>query len=527
MSRKTTARALALLAVSVGSVAAAAMPAAASRATAGPVRYIAPVDAPIIDAFRTPATRFGAGNRGVDFATEPGQEVRSAAPGEVVFAGQVGGAWHVVVLHADGIRTSYSFLAATRVRRGQRVASGDVVGVAGSALHFGARAGDVYLDPLDLLGGEPLAVHLVPDRPKSEADERSGLMEHLVGLGRGIWRAVEVGAAAADWVAGAAIDAAVLDPEALRIWLHYMVSLSGLPAATHLLVATAEWTAEREHCTARSVARPSPRRGRRIAVLVAGIGSSSGKSGICSLDTRALGYDEKIEFSYAGGDAREHPYSPSDTEGDLGVAGTRLRALLDELGARYPGVPIDVFAHSQGGVVARAALGGTLANHPPVEHLVTLGTPHGGSDTATAVALNPTDAKVIQKVTGLGEPLVPDSRAATQLAETSSFIRGLPPPPPHIQVTSIAARGDLVVPAPRSRVEGGDNRIVGIPGVLSDHGRLPGDPQVAREIALALAGMPATCRTLGEALTDAIAGELIALGEDALGAATGAVTRGG
>ncbi|MBV8386955.1 MAG: M23 family metallopeptidase, partial [Acidimicrobiia bacterium] len=42
----------------------------------------------------------------MDYATAPGTEVRAAADGEVVFAGQVGGTLHVVVLHGDGIRTS-------------------------------------------------------------------------------------------------------------------------------------------------------------------------------------------------------------------------------------------------------------------------------------------------------------------------------------------------------------------------------------------------------------------------------------
>src|ERR687884_2023890 len=72
------------------------------------VVYRPPVDGPVIDPFRPPATPYGPGNRGIDYRTVPGELVRAAADGDVVFAGQVGGSLPVVVLHPDGIRTSYS-----------------------------------------------------------------------------------------------------------------------------------------------------------------------------------------------------------------------------------------------------------------------------------------------------------------------------------------------------------------------------------------------------------------------------------
>ncbi|MGH9285917.1 MAG: peptidoglycan DD-metalloendopeptidase family protein, partial [Acidimicrobiales bacterium] len=89
----------------------AAVPAAAPN-------YQAPVDASIADPFRPPAHRYGPGNLGVDYATRPGQPVRAAAPGVVTFAGAVGAARHVVVGHADGIRTTYAFLGRVLVRAG-------------------------------------------------------------------------------------------------------------------------------------------------------------------------------------------------------------------------------------------------------------------------------------------------------------------------------------------------------------------------------------------------------------------------
>jgi len=128
-----------------------------------PGAYVPPVDRPLVDRFRPPPSAYGAGNRGVDYDTVEGDEVRAAAPGEVTFAGRVGLGLHVVVLHPDGIRTSYSFLAEAVVRRGERVERGDVVGHAGATLHWGARVGDRYVDPLGLLGSAgPPEVHLVP-----------------------------------------------------------------------------------------------------------------------------------------------------------------------------------------------------------------------------------------------------------------------------------------------------------------------------------------------------------------------------
>ncbi len=128
------------------------------------VTYRPPVDAPVTDPFRPPLTPYGPGNRGIDYATAPGMSVHAAADGVVVFAGAVAGGLHVTVLHADGIRTTYSFLAVIRVHERQTLRGGDVLGVTGVALHLGARRGDVYIDPASLWrpATGPPAVHLVP-----------------------------------------------------------------------------------------------------------------------------------------------------------------------------------------------------------------------------------------------------------------------------------------------------------------------------------------------------------------------------
>jgi hypothetical protein len=151
------------LAALVAVLAATVLAGFAPPASAAPVTYIAPVSGPVLDPFRPPTTPYGPGNRGLQYRTTPGQVVRASAPGRVAFAGQVGGARHVVIAHADGVRTSYSFLRAVNVRVGQVVQQGDPVGTTADTFHFGARVGDSYLDPAILIAGGPAQVHLIPD----------------------------------------------------------------------------------------------------------------------------------------------------------------------------------------------------------------------------------------------------------------------------------------------------------------------------------------------------------------------------
>jgi murein DD-endopeptidase MepM/ murein hydrolase activator NlpD len=113
-----------------------------------------------------PYQRFGPGHRGVDLAATPNQPVHSALPGVVTFAGRVAGRPVVVVRHSDGLRTTYLPVLPT-VRVGDRVVGGEPIGrlatdlhcIQTSCLHWGARRGDTYLDPLTLL---PQQVVLLP-----------------------------------------------------------------------------------------------------------------------------------------------------------------------------------------------------------------------------------------------------------------------------------------------------------------------------------------------------------------------------
>ncbi len=521
-----------------------------SRAGAAPPPvYRPPVEAEVADPFRPPAHRYGPGNRGLEYGTAPGTPVRAAAGGLVTFAGLVAGSRHVTVRHPDGLRTTYSFLASINVVVGQRVEQGTEVGATAGHLHFGVRSGDSYLDPASLFSR--VAVRLVPfDDPPGTgpAGERSAIRQLIGGVG-GV-----VNDAADRVVAGAAATSAWLRDEGgqtLRTALHYAAAVG--PGAVPLRLLTsgvrsvrAAEAASRRPCTASGLAPPAPPGDRRVAVLVAGLGSSSRSAAIDDLDTAALGYADPdvVRFSYGGGRTptsgsglervAASDYGPADTQTDLRASGSRLAELIEALAHEMPDTPIDVFAHSQGGLVTRLALRDLQGRHGAdwlrrVGLVVTLGTPHDGADLATAVfAVGSTQlgSLLFDQVAGpLGLELDDDAVGVGQLAETSQLISDLAkePLPQSIRAVSIAARGDPIVPVPRTELAGATQVVVPIVG-LHAHDALPGSPEAARELALAVAGLPPTCTTFQAALADQLIGEGISWAEDTAGAVAWAAT---
>jgi murein DD-endopeptidase MepM/ murein hydrolase activator NlpD len=123
----------------------------------------------VLRGFEAPTSPYGPGHRGVDLGLAQGGLVSAAADGVIGFAGPVAGRGVVVVVHADGISTEYEPVtpvvrAGAGVRRGQPVGrlSGTHPACApASCLHWGARRGSAYVDPLSLL--RPLGpVRLLP-----------------------------------------------------------------------------------------------------------------------------------------------------------------------------------------------------------------------------------------------------------------------------------------------------------------------------------------------------------------------------
>jgi len=532
--------ALVVVAATIGAApAAAGRPGGAGRVGDQPipvVAYTPPVDAPIADPFRPPAGPYSAGNRGLEYATAPGSPVRASAAGTVVFAGQVGGALHVTILHRDQVRTSYSFLAAIEVVSGAEVRLGDRIGTSGALLHFGARAGDAYFDPASLFTGTVAEVELLPFEvpPGSTPDaEARALATIVLAEGRGL--SVASLSDAYDWLRGAAD--VVVAPAARR-----GLARAGLGVAGDL----AERLLAPGPCSpGPPPAGPVAEQPRRAAVTVAGLGSSSASGSIDELRSGDLGYapDRVVRFSYAGGrtpgtggafgEIPSTDYSSGTTQGDVVGAGRRLADLVEQVAAADPDAVIDVYAHSLGGVVTRLALVELAARGFDVRRLglvTTLGSPHDGADLATAVAaangrwLSNRALDAAEQVLGTG--LDPDGLAIAQLAEGSAVVAQLAEAgvPPGVPFLSIAARGDVVVAAPHTEVRGAASVTVPVSG-RSAHGDLVGSEAATAEVARALAGQPPGCETWDDIVADVLTGHAVSAVEDQL--TTAAVVGGG
>jgi len=494
-----------------------AAPAAATpeQTDSGEVVYSPPVDAPILDPFRPPATPYGPGNRGIEYATAPATPVRAAADGVVRFAGVVAGRQWVTLHHDDGVRTTYGPLAEFGVSVGDRVQRGDPLGSTAGALLLTARVGEAYIDPASLFDAGPPRVYLVPEPLDVPAPHKAPDGGWSLPGGDALLTAI-------DWE----IRHLVATPDLL-------VSLTPIPAFDAAVDSLTEWNQRQRECTSPAVAPPPPE-GRRVAVLVGGLGSSSSDAAVADVDTPGLGYgaSDVLRFSYSGGripsavdvsgelaGIEVTDYGPRDTVGDLEVAGTHLAAVLLQAAQAAPeGVPVDVIAHSQGGIVTRLALAELAVSHPEALRrlgvVATVGSPHHGADLAAiiqAAADNPLDPLLVaaaQAIAGL--PISPDDVAVRQLVPGSDLLAKLAstPPPPEITFVSIAARGDLVVPSTRSRLDGATNVVVPVDG-FNDHDQLPGSAGAAREIALAVAGLAPSCEGAADAVIDAVSGRLL------------------
>ena len=228
---------------------------------------------------------------------------------------------------------------------------------------------------------------------------------------------------------------------------------------------------------------------RRVAVTVAGLGSTSGSAAIDDLRTSDLGYDEG-----AGGPLqlrrRAHARIRHGAARSRHVRRTRRAtrrgtrsppALASPTwSSRWPtptrSARVDVYAHSLGGLVTRLALAELEARGFDLARLglvATIASPHGGADLATAVAAAadaPRAGPVLDAaadVLGLG--LDPDAPVVAQLSERSSLVDGLARAgvPGGVRFLSIAARGDLVVASPHTDVDGATEVTVPVAGLAA------------------------------------------------------------
>jgi hypothetical protein len=144
----------------------------------------------------------------------------------------------------------------------------------------------------------------------------------------------------------------------------------------------------------------------------------------------------------------------------LGRAAEKLAEFVDEVRAETGAAKVDLIGHSMGGVVARAYASQTPGT---VEHLVTIGSPHGGSAMAGF---------------GVGWPAVELALGSEVLASLAAA-----PAPPGVRVTCIWSRADGLVWSHRAAVIPGADEVV-----YDDLGHLSllTSRRVAREIALRL-----------------------------------------
>lgn len=120
------------------------LPAPGLLAPVTPARVVAP--------FRAPATDYGPGHRGVDFAAAPGADVVSPVAGVVSFAAAVGGR-PVLSIRADARVVTLEPVVAS-VSVGTFVVAGSLVGTvdlgghcAGRCVHVGMRINGRYVPP--------------------------------------------------------------------------------------------------------------------------------------------------------------------------------------------------------------------------------------------------------------------------------------------------------------------------------------------------------------------------------------------
>jgi murein DD-endopeptidase MepM/ murein hydrolase activator NlpD len=131
-----------------------------------------PVVGPVIQAFDPPDTPYGSGHRGIDIAAEVGTTIVAPADGTVTFAGPIGGYLFVTMDHGGGLSSTYSWLSAKLVRKGDRVLRDQPIAFTGWGhpdasiphLHLGVKLDGAYVDPLSYLGPVSLAsfVRLAP-----------------------------------------------------------------------------------------------------------------------------------------------------------------------------------------------------------------------------------------------------------------------------------------------------------------------------------------------------------------------------
>ncbi|RKT78254.1 PGAP1-like protein [Terracoccus luteus] len=169
---------------------------------------------------------------------------------------------------------------------------------------------------------------------------------------------------------------------------------------------------------------------------------------------------------------------PDDALDDLEQQAVALGRAVDAVRSRTAAATVDLVGYSAGGVVARLWTVGEGAGR--VRRLVTLGTPHHGTDLAALGALVGGDSCGVAC-----RQLVPDSPLLTRLDRE-------PLPEGTVLVSLWSNADEVVVPPSTAVVDGADSPSLQsiCPSSRVRHGGLPADRQVQGMVAGALGAGP-------------------------------------
>jgi murein DD-endopeptidase MepM/ murein hydrolase activator NlpD len=115
-------------------------------------------------------------HHGTDFGARKGTPLLAVNAGRISFAGRMGGYGKVVkIKHSGGYESLYAHQSRIRVKRGQRVKKGQVIGYVGSTgrstgphLHFGLKKNGRWINPMKVLRKKSIKTSILKKFTKYE-----------------------------------------------------------------------------------------------------------------------------------------------------------------------------------------------------------------------------------------------------------------------------------------------------------------------------------------------------------------------
>ena len=300
--------------------------------------------------------RTGPGTGASSTRCTPHSPVRAAGDGEVVFAGSVAGSLHLTVAHPDGLRTSYSFLTTLEVATGCAGAAWRCRGDerCTPALRRARPVGSVSRSD------DALRRNGKPSRSSRARGSRKANRRCAPASGSGSY----------GWCSSARMPSWVTDAEDRALWLHYIDELRVDVRVARFAGDLDHLLAQQRDCTAPSVLPPPPterrlararrrsrldvgpcvdRRRRRASARRLAIG----RRAVLLRRWTAFPTTPTRSTSPTSRPTVTRPPTPTAISGWPQVGWKRS---CHDVARAAPGVPIDLVAHSQGGVVARLAV---------------------------------------------------------------------------------------------------------------------------------------------------------------------------